>query len=334
MGADEVDAGGHAALRRALRQPAVAALGGPPHGRLRRAAHPDRHGRPARAADAGPTSSNCQRSPWCDANSSVSAARTASMASSSSRPRSAKGTSSASNSPSTWPVPTPRIARPPDSWSSVAHALATASGCRYGQHVHVAEQSHPLGDRRQVRERGDRVPPRGAHRLGLGGGDGDVVAHGDVVEAGGLARLGRPATSSATPAAGSHGCTKIVLWRLDRQLHAEGDHGSSSFVRRKLERVLAGRSGRHPGWPPCSPSSRRPPTASATSAAGWRPAASRPRPCCCGRTCSAWCCSPLSTVFVARRRRRRGDLVIGALGGLCGAAGVGPPLQGPVGRAR
>ena len=79
-----------------------------------------------------PTPSNCQRSPWCDANSSASAARTASMASSSSRPRSANGTSRASNSPSTCPAPTPRIARPPESASSVAHALATASGWRYG----------------------------------------------------------------------------------------------------------------------------------------------------------------------------------------------------------
>ena len=48
-------------------------------------------------------------------------------------PRSANGTPSRANSASTWPAPTPTIARPPESRSSVVNALATSSGWWYGR---------------------------------------------------------------------------------------------------------------------------------------------------------------------------------------------------------
>ena len=48
-------------------------------------------------------------------------------------PRPAKSTPSSANSGSTWPAPTPAIARPPDSASSVPNALATSSGWWYGR---------------------------------------------------------------------------------------------------------------------------------------------------------------------------------------------------------
>ena len=97
------------------------------------------------------------------------------------------------------------------------------------QHVDVAEQPDPLGDRGQVRQRGDGVPPRGAHRLRLGGRHRDVVAHGDVVEPGGLAGLGDlhqlGRAGRRLPRLHEDGAL-----RLDRQLHAEGDHRSPSSV--------------------------------------------------------------------------------------------------------
>ena len=88
--------------------------------------------------------------------------------------------------------------------------------------VHVAEQPHALGRRCEVGERGDGVPPLVAHGLGLAGGDGHVVADGDVVEAGRFAgprdlhELGRAGAALPRP-----GVDRAL--GLDRQLEPEGD---------------------------------------------------------------------------------------------------------------
>ena len=189
MGADEVDAGRHPALRRTLRQPAVAALGGAPHGGLRRPADPDRHGRLHRPR----TLSDVVELP------ALALVRRELVGQ-----RGPHGVDGLVEQPPA--VGERHVERlelalhvpGADAEDRAAARELVERGPRLGhgqrmavrEHVHVAQQPHPLGDGRQVRERGDRVPPRGAHGLGLGGGDGDVVAHGHVVEAGRLARLG------------------------------------------------------------------------------------------------------------------------------------------------
>ena len=61
---------------------------------------------------------------------SVSAARTASIASSNRAPRPANGTSSAANSSSTCPAPTPMYDAAAREPVEVATVLAVVSGCR------------------------------------------------------------------------------------------------------------------------------------------------------------------------------------------------------------
>ena len=123
-----VDAGdgvGHVrlggALRAASRRPAARPGAGPPAtSRRPRSAGPPglhRQGLLAEAAadqpNSSPTRPGCRRWPRRSAG-----------------PARRTGTPSTSNSASTWPAPTPRTTRPPESSSSVAKALAVTSGWR------------------------------------------------------------------------------------------------------------------------------------------------------------------------------------------------------------
>ena len=93
-----------------------------------------------------------------------------------------------------------------------------------GGDVDVAEQPGALGDAGEPAEGGDGVVPDGAHRLGPVGGDGDVVADGDVVEAGLVAG---PGDGGELVAAGGRLPRLGVVGRLrlHRQLHAEAHRG-------------------------------------------------------------------------------------------------------------
>ncbi len=78
--------------------------------------------------------SSRKNSPSKSATSRVSRRRMHWMPSSSWRSRTGaggKGMPYAAYSPWCHPAPRPRTARPPDSWSMVAIALASTAGCRY-----------------------------------------------------------------------------------------------------------------------------------------------------------------------------------------------------------
>ena len=124
---DVCDVFGHTIGRRRLRDPAVAAA----RPRVAVRACPNRRSRSAGAAaapDAGlgrrrriPTRTVVRR-PLVEP-------RTDDRVASVTAPRSLNGTPSASNSPSTWPAPTPKRSRPSESASTVANAFAVWSGC-------------------------------------------------------------------------------------------------------------------------------------------------------------------------------------------------------------
>ena len=137
-----------------------------------------------------PTSSKLQRVPVVLGPLVGPARRViASIASSVSAPRSVNGTPSASNSPSTWPAPTPTITRPLESASSVANAFAVCERVLVRGDEHVGHQPGARRVRGEVAERRDRVEPLRRHHLGRFARDRDVMAHRDVEEPGGVARL-------------------------------------------------------------------------------------------------------------------------------------------------
>jgi hypothetical protein len=87
-----------------------------------------------------------------------------------------------------------------------------------GRHVHVGEQACASRDAGEPAERGHRVVPDRAHGLGAVARDGDVVAHGDVVEPRGVAGLGDAgelvSAGDRLPRLGV-----VARLRLDRELH-------------------------------------------------------------------------------------------------------------------
>ena len=137
-----------------------------------------------------PTSAYFHRAPSCAAHSSASAPTIASIASSVIAPRSANGTPSASNSPSTWPAPTPTI-------SAAARERVERRERLRGLRADAGTPRRTRWSSARVRvvcaaryaERRDRVEPLRRHHLGGLARDRDVVAHRDVEEPGVVARL-------------------------------------------------------------------------------------------------------------------------------------------------
>ena len=99
-----------------------------------------------------------------------------------------------------------------------------------GGDVDVAEEADVVGDASQPAQGGDGVPPLGAHGVGLLGGDGDVVTHPHVGEAG---VVGGPGDGGQLVGPGT-GLPRLGVdrgLRLDRELHAHrqptlGEHTS------------------------------------------------------------------------------------------------------------
>ena len=156
-------AGLHAFLRRPLRQPTIAALRGAADGRGRRAADPDR--RSARLHRTRPLP-EITRAPL------VGRAR---RARGRSRCRSAgRGRRTTRRARRTPPRRGRRRRRgspvPPDSASSVAKAFAVCSGWRYAATYTWLSRPTRSRDAREPAERGDRVVPRRAHRVGSSAG--------------------------------------------------------------------------------------------------------------------------------------------------------------------
>ena len=137
-----------------------------------------------------PSPSTFHVGPSIVGNSSANAARTASIASSSSAPRWRElepehlelALDVAGADAEDDPAARHRVER--------RERLRRDERVAERQHVDVAEQTRTVrGDAGEPPERRDGVPPRGAHGVGLLGRDGDVVAHGHVPEAG---LVGRP----------------------------------------------------------------------------------------------------------------------------------------------
>ena len=157
-----------------------------------------------------------------------------SMASSSAGPRPSNSTPEHFELGSTWPAPTPRMARPCDTVVEGEEAFAVIKRVSIRQHVDVAQQACAVRDAGELPERRNRVPPRRAHGAGLPVRDGDVVAHGDVAEAALVAARAIAASSSA-PASAPTPRRRCALG-LDGQLYAvhelpgwdDGGHDSPS----------------------------------------------------------------------------------------------------------
>ncbi|GAA3810661.1 hypothetical protein GCM10022226_33870 [Sphaerisporangium flaviroseum] len=101
---------------------------------LRRAAAdspPDRMGsRSWTGLGSKATSGKVKKRPVCATTGSDHSRLVTSMASSSRGPRVAKSSPAATHSPGYHPAPTPQIARPSETMSSVAKARAETNGCR------------------------------------------------------------------------------------------------------------------------------------------------------------------------------------------------------------
>ena len=116
---------------RALRQPAVAPLGGPAHGRRATTRRPRSAGGPAPGGVGRRRRRTATACPWWLGNSSVEGgAHRVDGLVEQPAPLGERHAERLELALRRGPAPTPRIARPPESASSVAHALATTSGCR------------------------------------------------------------------------------------------------------------------------------------------------------------------------------------------------------------
>ena len=183
---------GQLVAERALRQPAVAARGGAPQRRRACCRRPR-----SAAAAAAPAAGGARRRAPCQTRpvvlrvlvaerrrDDVDAPRRAACRAARSRRR------ASANSPSRWPAPTPRMTRPPESASSVANAFAVCERMAVGRDPDVRQQPHRARWRRRASRASRRRRTSGRHGRGVRARDADVVAHGDVEEAGAVARLG------------------------------------------------------------------------------------------------------------------------------------------------
>ena len=220
--ADPLDRRPHAALRRALGQPAVAQLGGAAHRRRRRATHPDRRAPRARRGRADPHLVGAPAFAG-QGESGIDVARVG---------RLERGAQHADRllqrRTATVEVGVERLELTPNVACTDAHdrpasgqrieggeALGGNERVTVGEHVHVAEQPQVGAAGAQPCERGHRVVPGGAdvdigrHR--------HVVTHRHVPEAG-LVGSGGDAGQIARTGLGLPGLGERRAFGLDRQL--------------------------------------------------------------------------------------------------------------------